>query len=75
VAAHVDKTQHIPFSEFLDMVCRHLIELLGQGISPLQGMKLTQYNTNRDRKGKHSYPEYDLNPQYQCSSGRREYIP
>jgi len=46
---------------------RHLVGLLGQGISPTQGLYLyTEQHKNADT---HPCLEWDSNPRSQCSSG------
>jgi len=72
VAAHVDITQHIPFSKFLDMFDR---TPWTRGQSIVGHVFNTTQHKQRHRQYRHTYLEYDLNPRYQCSSGGRGYIP
>jgi hypothetical protein len=64
------------FLFYLWILFRHLVGLLGRGISPasrpLAIHGTTQTHRNADT---HPYPEEDSNLRSQCSSGRREYMP
>jgi hypothetical protein len=54
---------------------RHMIWLLGRGISPAPRPLPTQDNTTQRITDTHSCPEQDSNLRSQCSSGRRQYMP
>jgi hypothetical protein len=54
---------------------RHLVGLLGQGISPVPRPLPTQDNTTQRNTDTHPCPEQDSNLWSQCSSGWRQYLP
>jgi hypothetical protein len=54
---------------------RHLVGLLGQGISPAPRPLPTQDNTTQRNRDTHPCPKQDSNPRSQCSSSRRQYLP
>jgi hypothetical protein len=54
---------------------RHLVGLLGRGISPAPRPLPTQDNTTQRNTDTHPCPEQDSNLRSQCSSGRRQYLP
>jgi hypothetical protein len=51
-----------------------LVGLLGRGISPTQGLYLHRITKHRKTRT-HPCLEWNSNPQSQCSSGRRPYMP
>jgi hypothetical protein len=54
---------------------RHLVGLLGWGISPSPRPLPTEDNTTQRNTDTHPCPEQDSNLRSQCSSGRRQYLP
>jgi hypothetical protein len=60
--------------QFLGSI-RHLVGLLGGGISPAQGLYLHRTTQHRKTQTKHPCPEQDSNLRSQCSSGQRQYLP
>jgi hypothetical protein len=61
---------------FIFLIYTHLVGLLGQGISPSQGRYLhTRQHKHRINAHRHQCLEWDSNPQPQCSSGRRRFVP
>jgi hypothetical protein len=54
---------------------RHLVGLLGRGISPAPRPLPTQDNTTQTNTDTHPCPEQDSTLRSQCSSGRRQYLP
>jgi hypothetical protein len=66
----------VPAQNFNWNLYGHLVGLLGRGISPTQGLYLhTQDNTTQKNADTHLCPERDSSPRFQCSSGRKQYLP
>jgi hypothetical protein len=57
---------------FSFLILRQSVRLLGWGMSPSQGRYLYKHRINTDR---HPCLERDSNPRFQCSRGRRRFMP
>jgi hypothetical protein len=65
-----------PIFSVLILVYTQSVGLLGQGISPSQGLYLqTEQHKHRIKAHRHPCLEWDSNPRSQCSRGRRRFMP